>query len=462
MHNPHHRTAGIPLALAMLALLGSVVLDAGAVESARESFYDAAFDGAWLGTITTGGSVLPFQFNANVGAGSGVGYVLMQDANDGGIAVFAADFSTIRSGRITLRIDDTRPLRAGAEQPAPRFATATLRLAYDGRTDTVKGRATGSLRGRVAATRIDMARPLQRLWSVTARINGEDTAIALAPQEDADGQLSGSARVGGESGALTGTRDGNRVELSIALPTGTLRFGGALKARNNKLQGTLRTSAGASVRLAYVPADGNGRTMKLKSIEARRGITIAAGEQIDVSLLGKNFALGAIPHFDSAALEVRAIEFVSPRRINATLAARDDIVPGTAVTALLFNADGETAVRSNALAVAWPPGTVSYSADVQPIFDLNCAVAGCHVAVATDYLSLEAGVSYDNIVGVRSPRQPLYLRVDPGKPDISYLIRKLEDADDIVGVQMPLGSAPLRDEQIALIRTWIAEGAQRN
>ena len=41
-------------------------------------------------------------------------------------------------------------------------------------------------------------------------------------------------------------------------------------------------------------------------------------------------------------------------------------------------------------------------------------------------------------------------------------VRKLEDADDIVGVQMPLGSAPLRDEQIALIRTWIAEGAQRN
>ena len=50
------------------------------------------------------------------------------------------------------------------------------------------------------------------------------------------------------------------------------------------------------------------------------------------------------------------------------------------------------------------------------------------------------------------------LRVKPGDPDGSYLIRKLEGGR-IVGERMPLGSAPLPPETLAVIREWIARGA---
>ncbi len=60
---------------------------------------------------------------------------------------------------------------------------------------------------------------------------------------------------------------------------------------------------------------------------------------------------------------------------------------------------------------------------------------------------------------------PALFRVEPGNPDDSYLIRKLEGGPDIVGFQMPpteLGEAHLPQEEIDVIRQWITEGAQDN
>ena len=49
-------------------------------------------------------------------------------------------------------------------------------------------------------------------------------------------------------------------------------------------------------------------------------------------------------------------------------------------------------------------------------------------------------------------------RVDPGYPEGSYLLKKLRGDSDILNSQMPLGSV-LSDEQIEMIREWIAGGA---
>jgi hypothetical protein len=61
---------------------------------------------------------------------------------------------------------------------------------------------------------------------------------------------------------------------------------------------------------------------------------------------------------------------------------------------------------------------------------------------------------------------PLGLRLEEGasfallgNPDSSYLIQKLEGTA-AVGGRMPLGGSPLPAETIAVIRQWIAEGAQ--
>ena len=99
----------------------------------------------------------------------------------------------------------------------------------------------------------------------------------------------------------------------------------------------------------------------------------------------------------------------------------------------------------------------------QTIFQTSCAVSGCHAGPQPQQgLDLSAGQAFANLVGVESRERPTLDRVAPGTPDASYLVWKIEGRPDIVGVRMPLGRAPLSAAQIALIRQWIAEGAQDN
>ena len=93
------------------------------------------------------------------------------------------------------------------------------------------------------------------------------------------------------------------------------------------------------------------------------------------------------------------------------------------------------------------------------ILSARCAI--CHTgAGAPRGLRLDSvDTSFSLLVGVASDEVPSLLRVNPGDPDNSYLVRKIEGAPDIVGQQMPLGGPPLSAEQIALVREWIRDGA---
>lgn len=93
------------------------------------------------------------------------------------------------------------------------------------------------------------------------------------------------------------------------------------------------------------------------------------------------------------------------------------------------------------------------------IFSPICAE--CHIgAIAPQGLRLDSlENSFDFLVGIDSAQVPELLRVAPGDPDNSYLIRKIEGAIGIVGSQMPLGQAVLSSQQIGLIRDWILGGA---
>jgi hypothetical protein len=71
---------------------------------------------------------------------------------------------------------------------------------------------------------------------------------------------------------------------------------------------------------------------------------------------------------------------------------------------------------------------------------------------------LDADHSYSHLVNVASKEVPSLDRVEPGNPDDSYVVQKVEGTA-AVGGQMPLGRTPLTAEQIALIRQWISEGA---
>lgn len=97
------------------------------------------------------------------------------------------------------------------------------------------------------------------------------------------------------------------------------------------------------------------------------------------------------------------------------------------------------------------------------IFTTTCAVSGCHLgANAPRGLDLSAGESWGNLVNVASGGVPGIDRVEPGDPDNSYLVMKLEGASGIVGQRMPQGRDPLSSDQIQAIRDWIEAGAEDN
>ncbi len=82
----------------------------------------------------------------------------------------------------------------------------------------------------------------------------------------------------------------------------------------------------------------------------------------------------------------------------------------------------------------------------------------CHVSGGTAaFLELDEANSFASTVNVPSNGVPTLNLLEPGNPDASYLIQKLEGTA-VAGSQMPLGLAPLDINIIAAIRTWVANG----
>jgi len=117
-----------------------------------------------------------------------------------------------------------------------------------------------------------------------------------------------------------------------------------------------------------------------------------------------------------------------------------------------LNISGRPLAEGSNLALA--PTLASIQANV---FDPSCVV--CHSgAAAPQGLRLDAASSFVNLVGVASTQDGAFLRVAPGSPDQSYLIRKLEGTAS-EGEQMPLGAPPIPQSTIDFVRQWISDGA---
>jgi hypothetical protein len=95
-------------------------------------------------------------------------------------------------------------------------------------------------------------------------------------------------------------------------------------------------------------------------------------------------------------------------------------------------------------------GPVSFSRDVQPIFDRKCAV--CH-PVSYPYLDLRRGRSYDDLVWVQAATAPAFERVLPARPELSYLLTHPPD---------PSLEGLLTPAERRKIARWILEGALDN
>jgi hypothetical protein len=96
------------------------------------------------------------------------------------------------------------------------------------------------------------------------------------------------------------------------------------------------------------------------------------------------------------------------------------------------------------------------------IFTPSCS--GCHsgpnggaLPAGLDLTSISA--SFVGLVNVPASQNGALDRVEPGDPDNSYLIRKLEGTA-AVGNRMPLFGTPLDQDAIDAVREWVAGGAQ--
>ena len=120
---------------------------------------------------------------------------------------------------------------------------------------------------------------------------------------------------------------------------------------------------------------------------------------------------------------------------------------------------------SNSLGQTVPDENSAYHDIQEYVFDKSCANSACHAAPANSAdLSLEYGLSYDDLVGI-VPRNAAAADagmklVDPGNPDNSFLLTKLIGPESPnQGSRMPFGGGMIHTGKIEAIRTWIEAGA---
>lgn len=109
-----------------------------------------------------------------------------------------------------------------------------------------------------------------------------------------------------------------------------------------------------------------------------------------------------------------------------------------------------------------PDPSATFTRVQAEVFTPSCALAGCHAGSAPQQgMDLSAGAAFASVVGVASTERSDLVRVAPGDPDASYLVKKLRGDPDIVGSQMPLGGT-LSEDARRLVIDWVRRGAPRD
>lgn len=97
----------------------------------------------------------------------------------------------------------------------------------------------------------------------------------------------------------------------------------------------------------------------------------------------------------------------------------------------------------------------------QNIFATNCVFSVCHGSDSPQRGMSLVAPTYLSLVGVPAQQLASKLRVSPGSPEQSYLLEKVESPSPASGKRMP-PDQPLDPSDIAMIRTWIEQGALDN
>ncbi|MCZ6602288.1 MAG: hypothetical protein O6952_04715, partial [Planctomycetota bacterium] len=162
----------------------------------------------------------------------------------------------------------------------------------------------------------------------------------------------------------------------------------------------------------------------------------------------------------------------SPRCFEVADANRDDAIDiGDPVTVLvaLFLGGGPLEALSHAEkdSCLGRISELSFSSIQEKIFATGCLTSFCHAVDGNKgQLILEtADLSYEMLVGAEpynlQAKAAGLLLVDPGRPENSFLLKKLIGPDLGEGNRMPLAAQALSDAKITALREWISAGAPR-
>ncbi len=154
---------------------------------------------------------------------------------------------------------------------------------------------------------------------------------------------------------------------------------------------------------------------------------------------------------DGDALTIEIVDIPSWTSVSGTVISGTPTAQTPDTSFMAIASDGflsDTAMVSVSIVTQISP--VSYSGDIQPIFNSNCS--GCHVGGNQGGLTLN---SYTSLMqGGNSGAV-----VVAGDPDNSRIIQRLEGT---VTPRMPFQQPPLLPGDIQLIRDWISQGAHDN
>ncbi len=100
--------------------------------------------------------------------------------------------------------------------------------------------------------------------------------------------------------------------------------------------------------------------------------------------------------------------------------------------------------------------SIDFGRDVQPLLSDRCFA--CH---GPDEAQRQAGLRLDRPEAALAPTASGRVPVQPGNPDASELLRRVESGDP--STRMPpayMGHAPLEPSEVAILREWIEQGAE--
>lgn len=177
----------------------------------------------------------------------------------------------------------------------------------------------------------------------------------------------------------------------------------------------------------------------------------------------------ALPVGSNAQLTVVATDADGNVVANPSVAyaSSDDLVVTVSATgeaAAVATGTADITATFSGVPAMVPVGIVAsadFGADVESIFASNCTDSGCHSPPNPQQnMDLSAGASYAALVNIMAASGGGLDRVEPGSPDLSFVVHKLEGRNGVT--RMPLNQAALPEGTIDVIRAWIQTGAQNN